>query len=304
MFSSKTKGRFLKKDRDEEGVASTVGTIMALLVFLTFLTLFTNSYVPVWMTDNERTHMNAAMDQFGTLKGKIDEMVVMAEVTGQTNVNFYAPITLGANGIPVFASPTAGQLIYAPYGQGSSSIKVNFTYDFNGKTKWMNNLGGGMVQLYSPNRYYVEQHICYENGAIIVGQPDGQVVRAIPSLDISKPLSSSFLNVSWTQIDFIGTNTSVTGTSTAGLNLDLIYFDSQTYNNASRPTNITLTINTLYGQAWYSYLNSYLSSVTNVKHSDYWVQHNASYTTVTLRLNNTLQFTQNKAIMQLTLGLT
>ena len=42
----------LKKDR--QGVASTVGTIMALLVFLAFMALITNTYVPAWMMDNER----------------------------------------------------------------------------------------------------------------------------------------------------------------------------------------------------------------------------------------------------------
>src|SRR5512136_2102251 len=106
--------RFLKRDRDERDVASTVGTIMALLVFLTFLTLFTNSYVPIWMMDNERSHMNEVVDQFGSLKGKSDMMMVNFMINMQSNLNMYQTITLGANGIPVFASPTAGILTYAP----------------------------------------------------------------------------------------------------------------------------------------------------------------------------------------------
>src|SRR5438309_602552 len=56
---------------DEEGVASTVGTIMALLVFLTFLSLIVNQYVPVWMKDSEASHMNNALGQFGGLNGAI-----------------------------------------------------------------------------------------------------------------------------------------------------------------------------------------------------------------------------------------
>src|SRR5437867_8242758 len=55
---------------DEKGVASTVGTIMALLVFLTFLSLIVNQYVPVWMKDSEASHMNGALGQFGGLKGR------------------------------------------------------------------------------------------------------------------------------------------------------------------------------------------------------------------------------------------
>jgi hypothetical protein len=38
---------------------------MALLVFMTFLSMFTNSYIPVWMQDNERAHMSQAINQFG-----------------------------------------------------------------------------------------------------------------------------------------------------------------------------------------------------------------------------------------------
>ena len=46
------KSKFLKKDR--EAVASVVGTIMALLVFLTFMSLFIGTYVPIWMKDKQK----------------------------------------------------------------------------------------------------------------------------------------------------------------------------------------------------------------------------------------------------------
>src|SRR4030067_2868702 len=57
---------------NDEGVASTVGTIMALLVFLTFLSLITNQYVPVWMKDSEAGHMGEALGQIGEFKSDID----------------------------------------------------------------------------------------------------------------------------------------------------------------------------------------------------------------------------------------
>src|SRR5438445_46768 len=49
---------------DERAVASTVGTIMALLVFLTFLSVIVNQYVPIWMKDSEASHMNLSLGQF------------------------------------------------------------------------------------------------------------------------------------------------------------------------------------------------------------------------------------------------
>ena len=301
-LSNRQNGRFLKRKRDEEGVASTVGTIMALLVFLTFLTLFTNSYVPVWMIDNERSHMNQAMDQFGGIKGKVDDLVVMAEVTGRTDLNMYGPVTLGANGIPVFASPTAGELIYSPYGVGNSTVSLTFTYSLNGKPFILNDLSGGMLQLYAPNRYYVQQWVAYENGAIIVKQLDGQVIRGVPSLNVVKTTAGSLLNVSWTQVALTGINSTLAGTSTAGVNIDMIYLDSQIYDNSSHGMNVTMTFKTLYGKAWYNYLSSYLSGVPLLP-SDYHVTHNTNYDTITLKLNNTGYFNYNKAIMQMTVNL-
>jgi hypothetical protein len=305
--SNRQNGRFLKRKRDEEGVASTVGTIMALLVFLTFLTLFTNSYVPVWMIDNERSHMNQAMDQFGGIKGKVDDLVVMAEVTGSTNLNMYGPVTLGANGIPVFASPTAGEIIYSPYGAGNSSVTLGFTYILASKTKVMNDVSGGMLQLYAPNRYYVQQWVAYENGAIIVKQLDGQIIRGVPSFQVEKTNTTSTylapsLQVSWTQIALIGINSTLAGTSTAGVNIDMIYLDSQTYDNAGHGMNVTMTFKSLYGKAWYNYFTSYLGGMTLLS-SDYYVTHNTNYDTVTVRLNNTSSFNYNKAILQMTVNL-
>ncbi len=306
--SNRKNGRFLRRKRDEEGVASTVGTIMALLVFLTFLTLFTNSYVPVWMIDNERTHMSEAMDQFGGIKGKVDDLVVMAEVTGRTDLNMYGPVTLGANGIPVFASPTAGELIYSPYGVGNSTVNLAFTYSLNGKSFHLTDVSGGMLQLYAPNRYYVQQWVAYENGAIIVKQLDGQVIRGVPSLDVQKPAVTSRLNVSWTQIALIGINSTLDGTSTAGVNIDMIYLDSQVYDNgSSNAMPVTINIKTLYMQAWYNYLTSYLSGVTNINSTgvnrDYDVAQDANTSTVTLTLYHVSFFNYNKAIMQMTVNL-
>ena len=37
---------------------------MALLVFLTFMSLIVNQYVPVWMKDSEASHMGAAFASF------------------------------------------------------------------------------------------------------------------------------------------------------------------------------------------------------------------------------------------------
>src|SRR2546428_4510825 len=96
---------------DEEGVASTVGTIMALLVFLTFLSLIVNQYVPVWMKDSEASHMNSALGQFGGLKGAIDLQILAAEAA-RTSGTHYIPLTassavnLRVDAAPTFSAPS------------------------------------------------------------------------------------------------------------------------------------------------------------------------------------------------------
>lgn len=242
---------FLKKDR--RGVASTVGTIMALMVFIALLALITNSYVPAWMLDNERSHMNQVADQFGQLKSDVDSMVLQQRVNGDNSIKMYAPIKLGSEGVPLFATPTVGLLSYVPQGTSTSGIHVQFT-DSSGAVIDQN--GGGRVDLYVPNRYYVPQWVCYENGAIIIKQDDGQSVRAMPNLDVQK--AGGKINVAFTQINLLGANQSLTGSDSVGFSLDLIYVDAQTYTVGGNGT-WHLSMTTEYGDAWFRYLDDMLT---------------------------------------------
>jgi len=301
--------RFLKRDRDERGIASTVGTIMALLVFLTFLTLFTNSYIPVWMVDNERNHMNEVINQFGEMKGKIDILSLnAASSNGMTDITMYQTIDLGADGIPVFASPTAGLLSYQPYASGNNNTEVDFYYHLvaGGKTYHYDQIGGGMVQFYAPNRYYAQQVVTYENGAILIRQDDGQVVKAFPSIELTKPSVNSWINLSFAQVDFVGKNANQAGTSSVGLNIDLVYLDAQTYLNGNytgsviSKTPIVLTFKSSNYQAWYDYLLKYLTTPgNNLLSSDYTLLSDASTQTVTLTVENVYSFTFSKAMTQI-----
>jgi len=300
MFKGTQVRRFLKRDRDERGVASAVGTIMALLVFLTFLTLFTNSYIPIWMVDNERNHMNTVMNQFGEMKGKVDMLTINAGISGSADLNMYQPIDLGADGVPVFAAPTAGILNYNPFTGGNSSVRVSFVYHQGATNLTYDQYGGGMVMFYAPNRYYVQQWVTYENGAIVVRQLDGQAMRAFPSLELSKPLTTSQVNVTFTQVDLVGRNSSLAGTASAGLNIDLIYLDKQLYevNDAG----ILLQFRTLNGLAWFNYLNEYITGIgTMVNNTDYVLTHSSNYEAVTLRILDVSYFSFNRAITQVSL---
>lgn len=297
--------------RDRQGVASTIGTIMALLVFLAFMALIVNSYVPAWMLDNERSHMNVSVDQFGQLKGKVDSMISQQLVTGDSSIKMYAPMTMGASGVPIFASPTAGLLTYNPQGMGSSGLNVRFNYTGSGPGGQrfvvpVDVDGGGKVELYAPNRYYVQQWLAYENGAIILRQEDGQSIRAYPNLDISK--DNHTLNVAFTQVDLIGNAQSLTGSDTVGFSLDLIYIDSQKYSIGAENGTFCLRFNTTYGNAWYGYFSQLCRSNGLVNDTDYVLTaptpvagSTNGLTTLTLTLKNCNELYYNRAYVSMTM---
>lgn len=245
--------------RDDEGVASTVGTLMALLVFLMFLSLIVNQYVPVWMKDSEASHMNTALGQFSTLKGSIDLQNLAAQSAGSEYVPVTAAsaVTLGVDGVPIFAVPTVGILTSDPDAGG---FTVTFDYlietpsgvDFPARVREQSN---GSIVLNALNRYYTAQKIVYENGAVIRAQQDGQVVRAQPTFLVTE--TNDTMVVRFDLISLYGRG-GVTGTSTEVLNSRLFATDVQTYDRF--PGNGVIWINhtSAYGLAWYYFFNATL----------------------------------------------
>ena len=248
--------------RDEDGVASVIGTIMALLIFLTFMSMFVNTYIPIWMKENERLHMNEVQNQMGEVKGKIDNLIVNAQVTGTSMVNTYEPLTMGADGIPLFAAATAGAIILKPSGTSTTGTSIMFNYTSNSARVTFNETGGGKLEFYAPNRYYVGQWLAYENGALIVKQDTGEAMKATPSFEVTK--SNGNFNVLFTQVDIIGTNSTMAGTGVAGVNLNLIYLDTQKYTTivgSSANHNTTVfKFNTVYNVAMMAFMNQTMKS--------------------------------------------
>ncbi|MBN1110403.1 MAG: hypothetical protein JXA45_06565 [Methanomassiliicoccales archaeon] len=254
-FSESSRSKFIK--RDKEGVASTVGTIMALLVFLTFLALFTNTYIPIWMKENEKNHMDEVLNQFGDLKGKVDSLIVNAQVTGRQTVTMYQPFTLGSDGVPVFATATAGYLFLKSGGSHDSGVSQTFNYTIGGNAIPFDESGGGCMEFYGPNRYYVQQWYAYENGALLIYQEDGMAVRASPSISFVLNSDGS-INLQFDQVDIIGGDNSIGGQGSGGANIDLLYHSSQTYYvcGATPGENgeVTMVFKTRYYNAWDNFI--------------------------------------------------
>lgn len=274
FYPADSAGKRIRKSPrwDDEGVAATVGTIMALLVFLTFFGMFTNQFVPIWMSDNESTHMTQAVQQFSALKSQVDITISNSANALIAPSPIFVPITLSSDGIPVFAAATAGILSFMPTGINNKPwMNLSFTYisDTSGLPVSIgpsnDGRSGGSLELYSPNRYYVEQHIVYENGAVIVNQTDGEFIVAGPQF-VVKNLGTSAAParvVMITQITLQGSNVTIGGTGSKGINADLLYSGTTAYGNDDG-SSLTIQLVTKHGWAWYNYFMSRLNNTADL----------------------------------------
>ena len=240
---------------DDEGVASTVGTIMALLVFLTFMSLIVDQYVPVWMKDAESAHMNEAFGQFGDLKSDVDNKAIacqIAKIAGQScmRVTTFTPITLGVDGVPLFSSPTAGELQMNPW---EGNVSVEFSYQAGNYSYPGDSYSGGLIDLHVYNRYFVQQRIIYENGAVLVYQVDGQLVGIAPHFIVDN--MTQYIVISMSLVTLFGSG-GTTGVSTEGVHSTLVNAEYERFQNLTTDFNITL--NTDYGKAWFHFYNDTL----------------------------------------------
>jgi len=245
---------------DETGVASTVGTVMALLVFLTFLSLIVNQYVPVWMKDSEAAHMSGSFGQFGHLKSAIDFQILAATAAAQSGTQYvpvttFAPITLGVDGVPIFAGPTTGDLTLFP---DAAPWTVQFSYSINGVDTIATERSAGKIFLDVHNRYFVPQQLTYESGAVIRSQVLGQAVRAEPSFAVTK---TNLVTVGFTLVSLFGTG-GATGTTTDGVTARLIGVDRQEYSAIRSSMWINHTSD--FGPAWYEFFNETFSKAFGV----------------------------------------
>jgi len=286
---------------------------MALMVFLTIITMFTNTYIPIWMKENEKTHMDEVLTQFSEMKSKVDVLIVNAQVTQRPTIDMYQPVTLGSKAVPVFSSATVGYMSLKPAGTYDTGVNVTFHHEYLTTVKTVSVTGGGAVEFYAPNRYYVAQWFNYENGALMVFQDEGMVMRATPSLVFSLN-GDGTVNFQFDQVDIIGSNDTIAGQGNAGVNIDLIYHDSQVYDvcNAAGTVDsgqLVLKFTTKYNTAWEDYINDTAEAAGLVEGSNYTLS-SAELTSVdghrpvyvlTLTINNVNEFTHNRAYVMMEL---
>ncbi|MEM3444998.1 MAG: hypothetical protein QXJ27_06915 [Thermoplasmata archaeon] len=285
------------------GVASTVGTIMALMVFLAFLSMFTTQYIPIWMQDNEVQYMNQVENDMARLKSNIDILVVNNVV----DFTLYSPISMVSGYVPVFSEPTHGTLSFQP-SQGMINVTYNYTYNTTTTpytpVRYSTNLTGGSISLYAPNRYYVAQTIAYENGAIIVSQgPDKQVITGSPPVTAEK--KGIYKNFTIALYSLVGQPASGYAEGTKGVYTSLVYverFTQRFYEDWNLTDNVTIEFQTKYPYAWMQYYNKTFAKANFTAGTDYTItgfsQISPGYYRFMITLYNLTDFTIVRAMVK------
>jgi hypothetical protein len=244
---------------DREGVASTLGTTMALLVFLTFMSLIVNQYVPAWMKESEASHTNTVLGQFGSLKSAIDLQILAAHSAANAGqvyipVTSTSAITLGVDGVPIFASPSPSTMSALPT---AGAFAVTFEYQIGSERQRLVKFSNGSIEIDVQNRYFTPQRIAYENGAIIRSQSTGQVIRGPPTFAVSNV--NNALDISLGLVSLYGSGT-VSGTGTEVINSQLFALDPQEYTSFPADARIWINHTSRYGLAWFQFFNDTFAS--------------------------------------------
>jgi len=262
--------------RKEEGIASTVGTIFALMIFTALLSMFMVQVVPVQIKDSEAEHDMHVLSQFSQLRSVVDILTL----TKNTNYTTYIPIKLGAAGVPLVASDTYGQLSVYPTGINSTyMMSVSFTDAYN--TPISQNATGSL-QFIAPNRYYVPEMFAYENGAVVRYNYHSQNAIMPIEPNMKFVLSTTGVNVSLTLQKIYGYPITITGADTRSIGISLEGLETQTYNVGGGDITIKVNDNYTYGSSyinltkfWIHSLQSMLNSSGLVENIDYTVIGNA-----------------------------
>ncbi len=260
MGRNKIKGdetiRQFKEDCD--GVAAVIGTIMGLMVFLAFISIFIMYWVPIMMEDNEETHMRQAFGQFNKLKETIDEQISSDNRIETKDTS----IDLGADGVPMFERETQGQLSLR-----LSSGFFNLTFEDNGEDIYENSSGSIDLAVY--NRFYVRQTLVYENGAVLISQSRGEIVNNEPEFHVVKEGDNTKLTLTLISL-YHDSDDSIAGARSEKVSTHLWYTDRWIYSNiTSTNSRVTLNVYTRYANAWNDYYDDTLSNAGLAAGSDY-----------------------------------
>jgi hypothetical protein len=277
--------------RHEEAVASSIGTMLAILVILALLTMVTTGWAPEWTKSKESEHMRETEAQFASLKALLDQLTL----SENTDTVVSTPLTLGSEGVPLFSADARGTVSLVT----TDSDQFN-TFSVMNSTGTHERVAYGSIIYESENTEYVNQKFIYESGSIIIQQNDGEVVTTGPGLIIQN--LSQGIHVSVTLISVYSDGSSYSGVGTVGVNCRLIQEKITTTRTWTPVETIHINVTTSIYEAWYSYFHRVVPD-QGVGPGDYDLSVDAGAETVHLELRNVKELTTDYAIVAVSLDL-
>lgn len=231
--------------RNDDGVASVIGTIFALLVFITLLSLIITSYIPAWEKENEQEFMTETLFRFSTLKS-----VNVGVAEGQQQ---FVAMPLAPSKVPIFGKTLLGELSYHP----SDVAKATMTLTFNSNdTSDLEFQSGGSLQYRVFANTQLSEVVSYELGAVVVSQPDGGLIRVSPEMSTNTITvgPSTLYDLTISMNDLIGLESSRIGTGIAGVSLTVDQRIDEVYTMGAADREATLVIESPHADIWANWL--------------------------------------------------
>ena len=238
------RGRLRRADDASAGVVS---IMLALLTMIILITMVTTLWMPEWMQTAESDHMKEVNAQFAKLKSSIDKVVL----SGDTKFVIGNPITLGTQSTSVFGTDAAGTFEINNFRDDD----LEFYCNIKNASGEVNITCTGAMKYTSDNAQYVDQTLAYENGALVLNQGKGQVVRARPQFIIEK--HGPVAHMTYVLITVSGVEASVTGMGTIIVQTQLVTYTKASF-DYKVPEWMYITMVSEFSEAWGVYYTNTL----------------------------------------------
>jgi type II secretory pathway pseudopilin PulG len=230
---------------EDEAAAGVVAIMLAILVVILLVTMVTSVWMPVWMEKREANQIQKVTSDFGNIKATIDNQILQ----GDTAFSVANPVSLGTEGFAMFGTDSSGTFSINHF----RNDELEYFCNVQNESGEVNITATGGMKYSSNNQYYVDQDLAYENGALILNQGDGEVVRIGPQFTVEK--FGPVVKITFVLITISGIETSIQGTSTILFQTQLV-----TYTSASHlftpPEWLNMTMITEYTTAWSRFFNN------------------------------------------------
>jgi len=237
------------------------------------------------MKQREQSHMRVVNSQFNELKSNIDMLVL------QRDPAFLAasPVVLGTEGFAIFETDTSGAFSIN-YFRGSVP---EFSCNVRNQTGSVNVTSTGSMKYDSNNRYYSDQRLSYENGAIIVTQGSESVVRVGPQFQVEK--LGTVTKVGFVLLSITGPEVAQQGVGSITVDAQLITYTSSS-ETFKQPTWLNISMSTEHPTAWARWYNTTLLEAGLTSPADFVTTVTSS--TVKVALNHTKYFDLGYALVK------